>query len=180
MTIREVFAAIPDELASTAARVDDAVVIGGYRAAADAALVRLTGARRIVKMFADSPAYPGGAHRHPGVEYLVVAAEDTPSFDIREGAFAAVRFIRDAMRAGETTFVHCHAGVSRSATVVLLHLMVNRGLTLDAAMARLRQVRPVVNPNPGFMACLAEADARLRRGRAAAAAASAAGRAVAV
>jgi hypothetical protein len=53
--------------------------------------------------------------------------------------------------------------VSRSATVVLLHLMVHRGHNLETALGRLRLVRAFVNPNPGFMAHLLATDARLRR-----------------
>jgi predicted protein tyrosine phosphatase len=153
--------------AGTADRVDAHVFIGGYLAAADPAFVRRARISRIVKLFADDPGYAGGATRHPGVRYLVLPAEDRPDYDIRPAAFAAVRFVLDAARDGERVLVHCHAGVSRSATVVLLYLMLRWAMPLDRALARLRLARPFVRPNPGFMACLRATDARLGRLRAA-------------
>lgn len=144
-------------------RVDSNVFIGGYLAAADAALIRRLGITRIVKMFADDGSYQGGSHRHPGVAYLVIPAEDAPSYDIRPGAVEAVRFIRQGIARCERVLVHCHMGISRSATVVLFHLMVNRAMPLDLALPRLRLVRAYVRPNAGFMEHLRATDARLRR-----------------
>jgi predicted protein tyrosine phosphatase len=148
--------------AGSANQVDPNVYISGYLAAADPRFIKRAGITRIVKLFADSKAYPGGYHRHPGVKYLVVAAEDVPEYDIRPAARAAVAFIRDGIFNGEHILVQCHAGVSRSATVVLFHLMLNRGYDLEHALARLKLVREFVNPNPGFMEHLRATDARLR------------------
>ena len=46
--------------------------------------------------------------------------------------------------------VHCMAGVSRSASVVIYYLMKNEGLTYDQALAKVRKTRSFVNPNAGF------------------------------
>jgi hypothetical protein len=149
--------------ASTADRVDPYVYIGGYLAAADPAFLRREGIDRVVKLFADEPDYYGGAYRHPGVAYIVFDAEDRVDYDIRPAAAQAVRYIQDAIRANERVLVHCHAGVSRSATIVLFHLMINSGYGLDAALARLRGVRPIIAPNAGFMEHLRATDARLQQ-----------------
>jgi hypothetical protein len=50
--------------------------------------------------------------------------------------------------------VHCAAGVSRSATVVLGYLMARRGMSATDACTYLRTKRPWVNPNHGFRAQL--------------------------
>jgi predicted protein tyrosine phosphatase len=155
-----------EEIRTTAGsinRVDSNIFIGGYLAAADPNVVKQIGVTRIVKMFADTDDYPGGRHRHPGVKYLVIPARDTPEYDIRAGAEAAIRFIQDGLAADELILVHCHAGISRSATVVLFHLMINRKMPLDLALSRLKLVRSFVNPNPGFMDHLRATDARLSR-----------------
>lgn len=153
------------EAFGTTARVDDHVFIGGYRAAADPAHVKALGVTHILKLFADDPSYPGGRHRHPGVTYHVVSADDVADFPLDQHFAACLQFIQRAIREGGKILVHCHAGISRSATVVLLHLMVDSGLPLDAAFARLRAARPIVNPNPGFWAMLQDVDARARRFR---------------
>jgi len=148
------------EAAATAHRVDSHVYIGGYLAAADADYVRREGFARILKLFADTPEYPGGRHRHPGVTYKVVEAEDRADYPLDVHFADCLEFIQDGIRRGEKTLVHCHAGVSRSGTIVLLHLMVNRGLDLDRALSLLRGRRPVVNPNPGFWLMLRGVEAR--------------------
>jgi hypothetical protein len=147
----------------TANRVDTNVWIGGYLIAADPDFIRREGITRIVKLFADDDGYPGGFVRHPGVRYFVAPADDAPGYDIRDDVVAAVAFIQEGARVGDRILVHCHAGVSRSATVVLMHLMINRGYTLDMAMARLKMVRPFVRPNSGFMCHLRATDARIKR-----------------
>ena len=147
---------------TTADQVDAHVFLGGYLAAADAAWLRRAGISRVVKLCADDPTVPGGDARVPGVQYLVLPVRDDPSEDITAAATQAVIAIKAARRAGERVLVHCHAGVSRSATVVLLYLMLVRGFTLDEAYGYLEGVRPVINPNAGFRAALRATDERWR------------------
>lgn len=144
-------------------QVDPNIFISGYLIAADPNFVQRNGITRIVKMFADDPTYEGGYHRHPGVTYFVAAADDVPGYDIRRNAADAMKFIKEGLAKNERILVHCHAGISRSSTVVLMHLMVNRGLPLDIALERLQRIRPVVQPNSGFMRHLRATDARIRR-----------------
>ena len=52
--------------------------------------------------------------------------------------------------AGATVLVHCHAGVSRSASVVIGYLMYKEGLTWQEALDEVMDARPAVMPNQGF------------------------------
>ena len=47
--------------------------------------------------------------------------------------------------------VHCRAGISRSATLVLAFLMKSRRWRMKRALEHLRACRPIVKPNEGFM-----------------------------
>lgn len=47
-------------------------------------------------------------------------------------------------------YVHCHQGISRSATIVLAFLMLKRGMTLVDALKTVRDNR-AVHPNDGFV-----------------------------
>jgi hypothetical protein len=152
---------------ASACRITPQLYIGGYLAASDPEFIRSAGITRIVKMFEDDPGYPGGFHRHPGVAYAVYPALDLPEYDIHADAVSALRFIKEGVDGGERVLVHCHAGISRSATIVLLFLMVYCGLGLDQALSRLWAARPVIRPNPGFMRYLRDIDASLERIRAA-------------
>jgi predicted protein tyrosine phosphatase len=65
------------------------------------------------------------------------------------GVFAkAAEVIANAVRNDENILVHCAAGVSRSCTAVVAHLMLYKGLGWDEALFEIREHRPCVNPHP--------------------------------
>ena len=47
--------------------------------------------------------------------------------------------------------VHCFAGISRSATIVLAYLMVHERMHLHLAIKLLREKHAISKPNQGFM-----------------------------
>jgi dual specificity phosphatase 12 len=83
----------------------------------------------------------------------------------------ATAFIRCALDAGGVVLVHCAAGISRSATCVVAHIVATERCSVEAALASVRAVRAQASPNEGFLAqlCAFEAGAR---GQTAAAAAT--------
>lgn len=134
--------------------VTPGIFVGGYLAASDPVRIQHFGINRIIKMFADSAEYYGGAYEHPGVQKVVFDTHDTPEFDIRASLLAAHKILAQWRKENRKVLVHCHAGISRSVSVVLLYLMVYEGLSLDNALAKVRRVRPWAGPNAGFMATL--------------------------
>jgi hypothetical protein len=60
-------------------------------------------------------------------------------------------FLRECEAVAMPAFVACHAGVGRSSTLVLAHLLAGpfRDEGVDAALAFLTDRRPMVRPNPG-------------------------------
>ena len=55
---------------------------------------------------------------------------------------ALFKMIRE-MKAGHPILVHCHAGMQRSAALVAMYLIANRGLNADQAMKYVRDRRSV-------------------------------------
>lgn len=51
-------------------------------------------------------------------------------------------------------YLHCAAGISRSASVMVGVLMDTEGLSLAEAVERVRRARPIVNPHPAHMMVL--------------------------
>lgn len=47
--------------------------------------------------------------------------------------------------------VHCNAGVSRSATICIAHLMITEELTFEAAYKHVKKKRECIRPNDGFI-----------------------------
>ncbi|KXZ48173.1 hypothetical protein GPECTOR_30g269 [Gonium pectorale] len=77
-----------------------------------------------------------------------------PVYDLEEEDLvkhfrACFEFI-NAGREHGGVLVHCAAGISRSATVVIAWLMVHVGMTPAEARAAVKAARPAINPNQGF------------------------------
>uniref|UniRef100_K3WQS2 protein-tyrosine-phosphatase n=1 Tax=Globisporangium ultimum (strain ATCC 200006 / CBS 805.95 / DAOM BR144) TaxID=431595 RepID=K3WQS2_GLOUD len=87
--------------------------------------------------------------------YLRIAVADLPSVRISESFSMALDFIDSALLDGGCVLVHCFAGKSRSATLVLAYLIARKQMRLEAALALLQALRPQVQPNSGFLAELA-------------------------
>jgi len=63
-----------------------------------------------------------------------------------------VTFIGEGLTCGKGVLVHCRHGQSRSATVVAAYLIANKICGgVEEAMDFLKEKRPRVNPNDGFM-----------------------------
>mmetsp|Transcript_4160 Transcript_4160/g.13165 ORF Transcript_4160/g.13165 Transcript_4160/m.13165 type:complete len:199 (-) Transcript_4160:464-1060(-) len=96
--------------------------------------------------------------RFKGIDVLELplrdAADGGAVAAMAEALGPAVEYIRVAREGGGAVLVHCLAGVSRSATVVVAYLMQAEGWGLEAAFSHVVGKRPRVLPNPGFMKCL--------------------------
>ncbi|KAI9179274.1 Dual specificity protein phosphatase 2 [Blastocladiella emersonii ATCC 22665] len=100
----------------------------------------------------------------PGVEYMSHQMDDAEGEPIevlfdqccalidRARATAVTRTRDDGSTAVGTgrVLVHCHAGVSRSATIVLVYMMRSLGMRLAEAFDLAFRARPIIRPNEGF------------------------------
>lgn len=62
---------------------------------------------------------------------------------------------------GGRVFVHCHAGISRSATVCIAYVMLTRGLSAHEAYQFVKSKRPIISPNLSFMGQLIQFEQEL-------------------
>lgn len=108
-------------------------------------------------------------YKHVGMEFLGIPAYDTITFNLSRYFYEAACFIDEALRSGGTVLVHCHAGISRSATVVAAFLMIKRNMTAQEAIRVIRSRRSI-RPNSGFLQQLCDLNENLlgerRRARA--------------
>lgn len=70
-------------------------------------------------------------------------------------------FIRAAISEGGGVLVHCAAGVSRSTALTLAYMMREHRMTLREALSAMRERRPIVWPNEGFVASLISLESSL-------------------
>ncbi|KAL4432560.1 hypothetical protein ABPG77_000497 [Micractinium sp. CCAP 211/92] len=111
--------------------------------------------------------------RHLGITHILNATEDLllpgeeqgfvtlrcPLRDVEEEDISphlpgASAFIDEGLASGGAVLVHCHAGKSRSCSLVLAWLMTRRRWPLNRAMDFLRRMRPEAAPNAGYLAAL--------------------------
>ena len=87
-----------------------------------------------------------------GLESMRLPLEDDPNFNILPYLDIASDKINDLiLRKNAHVLVHCVAGVSRSATIVIAYLMKFRRMDLRTAFNHCYHLRPVIRPNNGFM-----------------------------
>ncbi|ETV85038.1 hypothetical protein H257_02919 [Aphanomyces astaci] len=94
--------------------------------------------------------------------YRRCALFDNQGEDILTSLDGCIAFIDQAKFHGRI-FVHCKAGVSRSASIVLAYLMKANAMPFDEALSFLQHKRPMVNPNASFRTQLQAFEKRLVR-----------------
>ncbi|TMS04483.1 Dual specificity protein phosphatase 13 isoform A [Larimichthys crocea] len=93
--------------------------------------------------------------------YYGIPAEDSDHFDLSQYFKPAADFIHKALKSKDgKVLVHCIMGMSRSATLVLVYLMLRQRLTLRDALRRVIKKRAIY-PNQNFLSLLLKLDERL-------------------
>lgn len=86
-----------------------------------------------------------------GINYQQLSIFDFPEFDILPHFERAFAFINSAMELDENVYVHCFGGVSRSATIIIGYLMKQNSWTYTESYQYLKNLRPCIKPNVGFV-----------------------------
>jgi hypothetical protein len=108
----------------------------------------------ILSMAPDAPLTVGDLVRSGNVDYRWYSIIDGYSWEGHDEIVrrfdAAAAQIHQWLSEGKRVLVHCHAGVSRSATAAVWYLVRYEGLTWEEAFNKVRAARPGVFPNPRF------------------------------
>lgn len=134
-------------------KISEGLYIGGVGAARNLKALRKCGITHIVNA---SPVLPNFFAINPkgAFNYFTVPLFDDADADIIEAYALAASFIIEGRKKG-ATLVHCFAGQSRSAALVLAHLISEERLSLEEAFQKILEARPSIRPNTGFMNQLA-------------------------
>lgn len=96
--------------------------------------------------------------------YKRLPATDSNKQNLRQYFEEAFEFIEEAHQAGQGVLIHCQAGVSRSATIVIAYLMKHSWMTMTDAYKFVKSRRPIISPNLNFMGQLLEFEEDLNNG----------------
>lgn len=95
--------------------------------------------------------------------YKHVSIMDLPDTDIVSYFDECFAFIDSALDTGGRILVHCMAGVSRAASVVIGYLMKAKDMDFQTAFNHVQAKRPSIRPNDGFMHQLQNYECQLRQ-----------------
>lgn len=137
-------------------KITEGLYLSSMKEANDEGWLRSHGVTHIVNATVELPNYFSGRYN-----YMKLGLYDIPSQPIYPALEPSYNFIRSAMRGGGTVLVHCAAGISRSSSIVAYFLLKNETAraratdtqppTLDKIFEYLKERRPIVNPNRGFV-----------------------------
>ncbi|XP_035210118.1 dual specificity protein phosphatase 10-like isoform X2 [Stegodyphus dumicola] len=91
-----------------------------------------------------------------GFAFLRLPAIDSYQQNIKQYFNKAFAFIDEARQRNSAVLVHCQAGVSRSATIVIGYLMYHTSMSSMEAYQMVKSKRPIISPNLHFMGQLLE------------------------
>jgi len=83
--------------------------------------------------------------------YLKVDVTDSPDEDITQHFDVCFNFIERAKSKGGKCLVHCFQGKSRSIAICCAYLIKTLGLSLEEALSTIKSLRPLAEPNSGFV-----------------------------
>jgi protein-tyrosine phosphatase len=126
--------------------ITDRIVVGDIR---DAAAHDRLAAHEVSVVLTLTHSDPERAYPD-SVRVVAVPMVDGPQNEF-ETFERAVDELRAALDAGETVFVHCTAGASRSVSVVAAALAVRENLPLPDAFAAVADERPVAQPHEALI-----------------------------
>ena len=95
-------------------------------------------------------------------DYHTVSLPDNNKVGLDDFFFETIRFIKEKMEKGRV-LVHCNAGISRSAAVVMGFLIYYNEMNYQEAFDLVKKNRPCINPKERFRKFLIEIEQLSRR-----------------
>ncbi len=122
------------------------IYIGDHNAAANLGILRSRGITHIINCAAEIRNY----HESRGVKYfnLGLLDSDDPIIPVVTKAYNYIK--RESGEGPIVVLIHCHMGMSRSASMVIYYLMKETDLSFGDALKFLKKRRPIVNPNASY------------------------------
>jgi dual specificity MAP kinase phosphatase len=83
-------------------------------------------------------------------KYFCFPLVDQGDCDIKQYFVDTFKIIDEALSNNQNILVHCQAGISRSATIVIAYIIRKQKKTMDESLKFVQSKRSCVSPNLGF------------------------------
>ena len=94
---------------------------------------------------------PNFFEKEKHIKYIRLELNDVPNQSLDKALHIASDAILNNIKKGLTTFVHCAAGISRSASVVIYTIMRMHNWSFEKSYRFVKDMHPNTHPNPGFV-----------------------------
>ena len=119
--------------------------LGGEEIAMNKELLNEKNVTTILNVTSNIPFY-----HEPEFTYHRIPIIDGPSIDIKKYFDETFKIIDETIKNNKNIFVHCHAGISRSATIVIAYIMKKNNIKMNEAYKIVYTKRSCISPNFGF------------------------------
>lgn len=136
------------------------VAVGNIRAAKNLSDLKANGISAVICAIPNLP-FPVETYKRNGISLFHIPIDDSPDVDIERWFDDASDFVMAHRLLHKKVLIHCHAGMSRSVSLTCAFLMNLFRCNDVKAMYWIRDKRPCVAVNPGFLRQLASYSRRL-------------------
>jgi atypical dual specificity phosphatase len=109
--------------------------------------------------------YPCELSVHPDYQYIKfkhINIGDKLSTNISDYFTECIEFIKQAHEKGDTVYVHCAMGISRSVSIVIAYIMEEKNMKFEEAFSYVKTCRPQAEPNMAFTCQLMQFEKQLK------------------
>ena len=122
----------------------DNIYLGNKVAAKDEDLLKSYNVTAVVNCAGDFKS------NYKDLRFIAFNWDDSSSQNLLPEIEVGYKFIKKNSKGKNNIFVHCQAGRSRSASMVLFYIMKEKGWDFDKTYKYVKEKRPCVSPNRGF------------------------------
>jgi atypical dual specificity phosphatase len=151
----------PNDLHFQISRILDHLYMGSADISQNLEILQSRNITRVINCTEELP-----THYPEVLKYIRIPVPDEQKSKIDQFFDESAAFIHELKPSAdqevpEACFVHCSAGISRSASIVLSYLIQHEEMTLVQAWKHTSERRPVVSPNVSFMEQLSQLEERV-------------------
>ena len=128
-------------------KITDNIFLGNMNGASDINALKSNNIHYIINCTKNIPNY-----FEQDFKYLRIPIDDTFGQSIEKYFDVSYNFINN--NNAHNIFIHCHAGISRSATILIAYLMRKNNIDCNSALNIVKNKRSIINPNTEFMKAL--------------------------
>lgn len=131
-------------------KIEDYLYLGSVKARYES-IIAENNIRRVIRIVTKEEEARKRFLLPSGIIEDVFYLSDEPSSRILPVIEDTIPLIKEAIERKEAILVHCEAGISRSASIVIGYLIRERKMILKEALSFIQKRRPCIWPNGGFM-----------------------------